>query len=66
MESEIAALKAQLAQHEVRMDVSEAGLDWKTEAVCLKADGLNAGEIARRLGQKYATVRQHLHRHSKA
>lgn len=66
MESEIAALKAQLAQHEVRMDVAEAGLDWKTEAVCLKADGLNAGEIARRLGQKYATVRQHLHRHSKA
>lgn len=64
---ELAELRRQLtlahAQTEARLSAVEAATDWKAAAVRLKAEGLSAAEIARRLGQKPATVRQHLHRH---
>lgn len=56
MESEIAALKAQLAQHEVRMDVTEAGIDAKATAILMRIEGKSLGDIASALGRKRATV----------
>ncbi|GEM_PF-6554342 len=56
------AAEAKLTQHDSRLESIEQGVDWRVAALHLKGEGLNAGEIARRLGQKYETVRKHLQR----
>ncbi|TLX70485.1 hypothetical protein FAS41_27865 [Pseudomonas nicosulfuronedens] len=65
---ELEELRRQLAQAqaktEARLSAVENATDWKAAAVRLKAEGLNAGEIARRLGQKHETVRKHLQRNT--
>ncbi|MBF4557212.1 hypothetical protein H7698_14115 [Pseudomonas sp. p50] len=62
MAAEVADLKAKLASHDKRIEMVEDGIDWKTEALRLKATGRNASEIGRALGQNPATVRKHLSR----
>lgn len=57
MQREIEALRAQLAQHEVRMDVVDAGLDPRAEALRLHSDGLGYKAIATRIGRSQSTVR---------
>ena len=62
MAAEVADLKAKLASHDKRIEMVEDGIDWKAEALRLKAAGRNASEIGRALGQNPATVRKHLSR----
>jgi hypothetical protein len=63
LRARIDAAEAKLAAHDRRLDAVEAGSDWKAAAIQLKVEGLNAGDIARRLGRPYDTVRKHLQRH---
>ncbi|EKG30962.1 hypothetical protein [Pseudomonas avellanae] len=60
--AKVAELEAKLAQHDKRIEMVEAGTDWKAEALRMKAAGNNASEIGRALGQNPATVRKHLSR----
>lgn len=63
---ELAELRRQLTHYkqatDQRVSAVEAATDWKAAALRLKAEGLNAKQIAERLDQKHDTVRKHLQR----
>ncbi|MNM52571.1 hypothetical protein D3C76_173520 [compost metagenome] len=62
MAAELAELRAFRIATEQRLEVVEAGLDPRTEAARLRAEGKTMGEIAEELGQNRNTVKSWLRR----
>jgi DNA-binding NarL/FixJ family response regulator len=62
LEAELAAVKAEATRANARLDIKDAGKDWKEQARAIRAaePAIANRELARRVGVSESTVRKYM------